>query len=149
MYEQSDSLKPVAEQLKLDIKTASNVTPQPAAGVTGLLANPKFLNELFSADAIEKKRNTKAIETGSSQLVSARIVQHAAAHTRPFAEVKDLVRQRWLAQRSADEARKEGVAKLAAWKAAPATATLAAPVLVSREQTQQLPMAVVDAALRT
>ena len=149
VYEQSDSLKPVAEQLKLDIKTASNVTPQPATGVTGLLANPKFLNELFSADAIEKKRNTKAIETGPSQLVSARIVQHTAAHTRPFAEVKDLVRQRWLAQRSAEEARKEGIAKLAAWKAAPATAALVAPVLVSREQTQQLPMPVVDAALRT
>ena len=149
VYEQADSLKPVAEQLKLEIKTASNVTPQPAAGVTGLLANPKLLNELFSADAIEKKHNTKAIETGPSQLVSARIVQHTAAHTRPFVEVKDLVRQRWLAQRSADEARKEGVAKLAAWKAAPATAALAAPVLVSREQMQQLPMAVVDAALRT
>lgn len=148
VYEQSDSLKPVAEQLKLDIKTASNVTPQPAAGVAGVLANPKFLNELFSSDSIGKKRNTKAIETGPNQLVSARIVQHTAAHTKPFAEVKDLVRQRWLAQRSADEARKEGAAKLTAWKAAPATAALSAPVLVSREQTQQFPTPVVEAALR-
>lgn len=149
VYEQSESLQPVAEQLKLDIKTASNVTPQPAAGAAGVLANPKFLSELFSSDAIEKKRNTKAIETGPNQLVSARIVQHTAAHTRPFAQVKELVRQRWLAQHSADEARKEGVAKLAAWKAAPATAALSAPVLLSREQTQQFPQPVLDAALRT
>jgi peptidyl-prolyl cis-trans isomerase D len=76
-------------------------------------------------------------------------VQYSAAHTRPLAEVKDLVRQRWLAQRAAEEARKEGVAKLAAWKAAPASATgLSAPVVVSREQTQKLPTPVVDAALR-
>ena len=35
-----------------------------------------------------------------------------------------------------------------AWKAAPASAVLAAPVLVSREQTQNLPVQVIDAALR-
>lgn len=148
VYEQSDSLKPAAEQLKLDIKTAAQVTRQPAAGATGPLANPKFLNELFSPDAIEKKRNTKAIEVGPNQLISARIVQYTAAHTQPLAEVKEQVRQRWLAQRGAEEARKEGAAKLAAWKAAPATAALPAPVLVSREQTQQLPMPVINAALR-
>ncbi|MDQ3060859.1 MAG: SurA N-terminal domain-containing protein [Pseudomonadota bacterium] len=148
VYEQSDSLKPAADQLKLEIQTASQVARQPAAGATGVLANPKFLTELFSPDAIEKKRNTKAVEIGPNQLVSGRIVQYAAAHTRPFAEVKELVRQRWLAQRGAEEARKEGAAKLAAWKAAPATAVLSAPVLVSREQAQQLPMPVVEAALR-
>ncbi|OYY49453.1 MAG: peptidylprolyl isomerase, partial [Polaromonas sp. 39-63-203] len=79
---------------------------------------------------------------------SGRIVQYTPARTRPFAEVKDVVRQRWVAERGALEARKEGLAKLAAWKAAPATAVLPAPVVVSREQTQQLPNEVVDAALR-
>lgn len=148
VYEQADSLKPVAERLKLDIKTASNVTRQPSAGATGVLANPKFLNALFGPDAIEKKRNTEAIEVAPSQLVSGRILQYTPARTQPFAEVKDIVRQRWLAQRSAEEARKEGLAKLVAWKAAPASAVLAAPVLVSREQTQNLPVQVVDAALR-
>ena len=148
VYEQSDSLKPVAERLKLDIKTAGNVTRQPPAGATGVLASPKFLNVLFSPDAIEKKRNTEAVEVGPNQLASGRVMQYTPAHTRPLADVKDIVRQRWLAQRGAEEARKEGIAKLAAWKAAPVTATLAAPVLVSREQAQQLPAQVVDAALR-
>ena len=149
VYEQADSLKPVAERLKLDIKTASNVTRQPPAGSTGLLANPKFLNALFAPDAVEKKRNTEAIEVAPSQLVSGRILQYTPARTQPFAEVKDVVRRRWLAQRSAEEARKDGLAKLAAWKGAPASAVLAAPVLVSREQTQNLPVQVVDAALRS
>ncbi|ABE44978.1 SurA N-terminal domain-containing protein [Polaromonas sp. JS666] len=148
VYEQAGSLKPVAERLKLDIKTASNVTRQPSAGTTGVLANPKFLNALFGPDAVEKKRNTEAIEVAPSQLVSGRILQYTPARTQPFAEVKDIVRQRWLAQRSAEEARKEGLAKLVAWKAAPASAVLAAPVLVSREQTQNLPVQVIDAALR-
>ncbi|CAN7327443.1 SurA N-terminal domain-containing protein [Polaromonas sp. LjRoot131] len=149
VYEQAESLKPAADRLKLEIKSAANVTRQPQAGATGVLANPKFLNALFAPDAIEKKRNTEALEVGPSQLASGRIVQYTPAHTRPLAEVKDTVRQRWLAQRAAEEARKEGVAKLAAWKAAPASATgLAAPVVVSREQTQKLPVPVIDAALR-
>lgn len=149
VYEQAESLKPAADKLKLEIKTAANVTRQPQVGATGVLANPKFLNALFAPDAIEKKRNTEAIEVGPSQLASGRIVQYAAAHTRPLAEVKDVVRQRWTAQRAAEEARKEGIAKLAAWKAAPTSATgLAAPVVVSREQTQKLPIPVIDAALR-
>lgn len=148
VYEQSDSLKPIAERLKLEINSASNVTRQPPVGATGALANPKFLNALFAPDAIEKKRNTEAIEIAPSQLASGRIVQYTAAHTQPFAQVKDLVRQRWLAQRGAEAARKEGVARLAAWKAAPASASMAAPVLVSRGPTQQLPAPVIDAALR-
>jgi len=149
VYEQAESLKPAADKLKLEIKTSANVTRQPQVGATGVLANPKFLNALFAPDAIEKKRNTEAIEVGPSQLASGRIVQYAAAHTRPLAEVKDVVRQRWTAQRAAEEARKEGIAKLAAWKAAPTSATgLAAPVVVSREQTQKLPIPVIDAALR-
>jgi peptidyl-prolyl cis-trans isomerase D len=147
VYEQPDSLKPVADQLKLEIKTAGQVIREPATGATGIVANPKLLSELFSSDAIEKKRNTKAIEVGPNQLVSARIVQHTAAHTQPLAEVKDLVRQRWLAQRGAEAARKEGAAKLVAWKAAPATAALSAPMMVSREA-QELPAPIVEAALR-
>ena len=148
VYEQSDSLKPVAERLKLDIRTAASVRRQPLAGTTGALANAKFLNALFSPDAIEKKRNTEAVEIGPNQLVSGRIAQYTPAHTLPFADVKTTVRQLWLARQGAEEARKEGIAKLAQWKAAPATATLPSPVLVSREQTQQLPVQIVDAVLR-
>lgn len=148
VYEQSDSLKPVADRLKLDIKTASNVTRQPPSGATGVLANPKFLDALFAPEATGKKRNTEAIEIAPSQLVSGRIVQYTAAHTQSFAEVKDSVRQHWLARRGAEEARKEGMVRLAAWKAAPASAVMPAALLVSRDQAQKLPAPVIDAALR-
>lgn len=147
VYEQSDSLKPVADKLKLPIQTASHVTRQPAPGATGPLANPKFLAALFAPDSVEKKRNTEAVETAPTTLVSGRIVQYTPARTLPFAEVKDRVREKLIADRSAELARKDGMAKLAAWKAAPASANLPAAVTVSRIDAQKQPSGVVDAAL--
>ncbi len=148
VYEQSDSLKPTADRLKLEVKTAVGVTRKPAAGVTGALANTKFLNAIFAPDTIEKKRNTEAVEIGSNQLVSGRITQYTAARTRPMLEVKEEVRQRWIAQRGAEEARKDGIAKLALLKADPAAAALQEKLVVSRDQPQNQPAQVVDAALR-
>lgn len=149
VYEQADSLKPVAERLKLDIKTAAQVTRLPAAGAGGALANPKFVSALFSPDAIDQKRNTEAIETAPNTLVSGRIVQYSPARTLPFSEVQPMVRQRWVAQAGADAAKKEGLAKLAAWKAAPASAVLLAPMVISRDQAKQLPAVLIDAVLRS
>ena len=148
VYEQADSLKPTADRLKLEIKTVTGITRKPAPGALGALANAKFLNAIFAADTIEKKRNTEAVEVASNQLISGRVTQYTPARTRPLTEVKDIVRQRWLAQRGADEARKDGIAKLAAWRAAPTTAVLSDPLVVSRDQPQRQPLQVVDAALR-
>jgi peptidyl-prolyl cis-trans isomerase D len=148
VYEQSDSLKPVADKLKLEIRTATGLTRTASPGATGALASTKLLNAVFSPDATEKKRNTAAIDVGSSQLASARITRYSPAHTQSLAEVKDNVRQRWLAQRGAENARKDGADKLAVWKAAPASATLPAAVVVSRSDLQQLSPQIVDAALR-
>jgi peptidyl-prolyl cis-trans isomerase D len=148
VYEQSDSLKPIADKLKLEVKTAANVTRTAAPGATGVLANPKFLNAIFSTDAIEKKRNTEAMELASKQLVSGRIAQYTAARTLPLAEVKDRVRQRLTAVHSFDMAKKEGMEKLAAWKAAPASAAMPDAVVIARNQPQNLPIQIVEAAMK-
>lgn len=147
VYEQSDSLKPAADKLKLQVRTAT-VTRQPAPGATGPLANRKFLDALFAPDNLEKKRNTEAVEVAPSTLVSGRVVQHTPARTLPFAEVKERVRERLVAARSAELARKDGMAKLAAWKAAPASASLPPPVVLSRVETRNQPLPVIEAALR-
>ena len=149
VYEQADNLKPIADRLKLEVKTASNVQRKPATDTSGVLANAKFLNALFAPDAVDKKRNTEAVETAANQLVSGRILQYTAARTLPFAEVKDRVRDRVLAVQGAQMARKEGVDKLAAWKAAPTSAAMPEAVAVSRDQNQKLPQQVVEAAMRT
>ena len=136
VYEQADTLKPIAERLKLEIKLANGVSRKPLPGATGALVNVKFLNAIFSPDSIEKKRNTEVVEIGSNQLVSGRITQYTAARTRPLSEVKQLVRQRWIDVRGAEEARKEGAAKLAAWKISPDSAILQDMVVISRDPTQ-------------
>lgn len=148
VYEQADSLKPVADKLKLEVRTAANVTRLPAPGAKGPLASPKFLTALFSPDAVDKKRNTEAIETGPSQLASGRVVKYTAARTLPFAEVKDQVRERFVAARGAELAKKEGMARLAAWKANPASAELQPAITLSREDVQKQPPGLVEAALR-
>jgi peptidyl-prolyl cis-trans isomerase D len=147
VYEQSDSLKPVAERLKLEVQHASGLTRDTAAG-TSPLANPKLLAAIFSADSVEKKRNTEAVELAPNQLAAARITQYSPARTLPFDEVKTRVHAQVVAQQAAERARAEGVAKLTEWKAAPDTAKLPAAILVSREQKQQQPNALVEAALR-
>ena len=146
VFEQADSLKPVAQRLGLPIQTAT-VGAEPQAGAKGALASKRFLESIFSADSVEKKRNTEAVEIGTNQLAAGRVVQHMPAHTQALAEIKDQVRQQVVQQKAAELAKKEGAMKLAAWAANPTSASLQAPVLVSRVQTQCKPSQIVDAAL--
>jgi peptidyl-prolyl cis-trans isomerase D len=148
VYEQSDALKPIAEKLKLELKTATNLQRKASPGASGALANPKFLAAIFSADSIEKKRNTEAVEIGSNQLAAARITQYTPARTLPLQDVKANVRERLVASRSAEAARKEGAEKLAVWKANASSANLSAAVIASREQGQAMQGPLLDAALR-
>lgn len=148
VYENFDSLKPTAERFKLQVRTASNVTRKGLPAGPAYLNNPKLLAAIFSNDAVQNKRNTEAVETAPNQLVSARIAQYQAARAIPFDEVQAQVRQRFVAARGAELARKEGAEKLATWKAAPDSAKLPAPIVVSRVQAAQLPSKVLEAALR-
>lgn len=147
VYEESDSLKGVAERLKLEVKTAENLQRKPNPGVTGVLANAKFLAAVFSADSLEKKRNTEAIEVGVNQLAAARITQYTAANTRPLAEVQASVKERLIAKQAAAMAVKEGSEKLAAWKAA-APDNLPAAVMLSRGSAATVPGPVLEAVLK-
>ena len=148
VYEQSDSLKPVAEKLGLTLQTAAGLGREPMQGAKGALASAKLLEAVFSPESVNNKRNTEAVEIAPSQLAAARIVQHTPARTLPLAEVRATVRERVVMARATELARQEGQQKLAAWKAAPAEAKLAAAQVVSREQSQSLPQALVDAVLR-
>ena len=148
VYQQPDSLKPAADKLKLTIQSASQVPRTPAPGATGALASRNFLSALYAPDSLERKHNTEAIEIGPNQLASGRVSQYSPARTLPLAEVKDRVRAQLTAEKAAVLAATEGKAKLAAWQANPQGATFGAPLTVSRLETQSLPPAVIDAALR-
>ena len=145
VYEQSDSLQPVVDKLKLEKKVAT-VQRIPAPGVTGPLASAKLLDAVFGNEAVANKRNTDASEVAANQLVSARVIKHAPARTLALAEVKDAVRERLVSQLAAEQARKDGLARVVALRQAP-TETLPTALTVSRAQTQGAPKAVIDAIM--
>jgi len=148
VYEQADNLKPVAERLKLTVQKASQVTRNPLPGSKGPLANPKFLQALFSEDATQKRRNTEAVEIAPSTLVAGHVINYTPAATWPLADVKDQVRKQLEQERAASMAIEQGKARLTAWKASADGAALGASIVISRDQTQNQQPALVDAALR-
>jgi len=148
VYEQADTFKPVAEKLKLTIQQAQGLGRAPKPATPGVMANPKILEALFSEESISKRRNTAAIELGNNTMVSARIVNYRAAAVRPFAEVKESVRTQFMLEQAQALAKAEGQARLNAWKAQPADAQVGNAMVVSRDQSQGQPQALVDAALR-
>jgi peptidyl-prolyl cis-trans isomerase D len=118
VYDQSDSLKPVADKLKLQIQTADNLTrtPNPALGEAPF-NNAKFLAALFSNDAIKNKRNTEAVEVAPTVLVAGRVVEFRPASKRALADVEAAIRQRVTLEEAARLAKQAGEAKLNAVKA--------------------------------
>lgn len=127
VYEQSDSLKPVVDKLHLKIETADHLSREPnlANKANPILSNTKFLNALFSDDAIKNKRNTEAIEVAPNTLVSGRIVEYKPVSKKPFDEVKDAVTMLVKLDAAEALAKKTGEEKLAnliAAKDAPASA---------------------------
>jgi peptidyl-prolyl cis-trans isomerase D len=118
VYEQSDSLKPVADKLGLTVQTVEGLTrtPNPALGASPV-NNDKFLKAIFSQDALNNKRNTEAVEVAPSTLVAGRVVEFKPAAKRPLAEVEGIIRQRVTQEEAARLARQAGEARLAAAKA--------------------------------
>ena len=146
VFEQPDSLQPAVDRLGLD-KRSATVRRTPAPDATGALASPRLLQALFTPEAINDKRNTEAIDLGNSQLVSARVVEHMPSRIPALDEVRDEVLASVVEEQAAALARQEGQARLAALKAAPATA-LPKTAEISRMQAGELPRRVVDAVLQ-
>jgi peptidyl-prolyl cis-trans isomerase D len=131
VYEQADSLQPVAERFKLTIQTQTGLTRRAQADA-GVWSNDRLLAAVFSPDSITKKTNTEAVELGSGRLAAARIVRYAPAATQPFEQVKDTVRARWVSQRAVELAQAQGEQSLAAWKGGAAPTGLGESRTISR-----------------
>ena len=148
VYEQSDSLKPAAEKLKLEVHSLSGISPASDPAQLGVLKNPKMISALFSKDSIDKKHNTEALELAPNILASARIVKYTPARILSYDEVKDKVRTAYERENALVLAKKAAMEKQALWKVHGESAHLGASLLVSRLASQKLAQAVVDAALR-
>lgn len=148
--EDNDDLAAVAKEFNLPLRRVEGLRRTGAhAGqvVDPLLQNSKVLAAVFSDEVLSKKRNTPAIDVGKSTLVSAHLATYTPAKTKPLAEVKERARHLALAEQAQALALAAGQAKLTAWKGG-AAAQLDAPISVSRQQTQNLAPALLDALMK-
>ncbi len=138
VYEQSESLKPVAERFKLQIQTTGWIT-RSANQELGALDNPKLVAALFSPDSLNSRRNTDAVEIAPGTLVAARVLEHQPAAQRKLEEVKNDIAELLRRRQAAELAQKEGAAKLEQLrKGADAGIKWGAPKTVSRRDPQGL-----------
>lgn len=148
VYEQSDSLQPVADKLKLKVQSVAGLLRQPVRDANAALAHPKLLAAVFDMDNIRQQRNTEAIEVAPNQLVSARVKQHTPSQRRSFDEVKDEVKAAVIASEAKALATKAGEEKLAAARESGALTGLAPAKVVSRFKDEGLGQDFMEAVLK-
>ncbi|KRB93362.1 SurA N-terminal domain-containing protein [Noviherbaspirillum sp. Root189] len=151
VYEQADSLKPVADKLKLKIETVSGLTrtPNPATAPTAPYNNPKFLAALFSDEAIKNKRNTEAVEVAPNTLIAGHVIEYKPVTRRPFEEVQAAVRERVVQEEAAALAKKAGESKLAKLKSGDDAAGFGETKVVSRTKAQGITPAAIPVVMKT
>lgn len=105
VYEQSDTLKPAAEMVKMPLQQSAwlNKKQIEAAPWTG-----KALQAVFTEDVLKNKRNSVAVEIAPNTLLAARLLEHKPASIRPLAEVGGSIRQKLLRQQALELAGKQG-----------------------------------------
>lgn len=111
VYEQADSLVPVAEALGLEVKTSDWISRE--AGDLGGLRNDRLVNALFSEDVLKNAHNTEAIEIERGKLVAARMVEFEPAQRLPLDTVKEEIRAQLRSEAAGRAAREQGEALLA------------------------------------
>ena len=147
VYEQADSLQPVAEKFKLTVQKSGWLGRQPNPA-NGPLANEKLLSALFSDDSVKNKRNTEAVETAANTLVAARIVDYKPATLQPFESVQASIDTLLKRQEAQAMAKKDGEARLEALKKGEDKLGWGGAKLVSRMDARLIPQPAAPAVFR-
>ncbi|WP_428827877.1 SurA N-terminal domain-containing protein [Azonexus sp. IMCC34842] len=147
VYEQPDSLKPVAEKFNLSIKQSDWLARQ-TNPANGPLGNAKLLAALFSDDSIKNKRNTEAVEIAANTLVAGRLIDYKPAALQPFDGVKSTIETMLKRQEAQALAKKDGEARLEALKKGEDKLSWSAAKSVSRIDSRLIPPAAVPAVFR-
>ncbi|MBK9446776.1 MAG: SurA N-terminal domain-containing protein [Betaproteobacteria bacterium] len=141
VYEQSDSLNPVAEKFKLQLQQSKFLPkeiPAQALPSLGPLGNEKLLAALFSEDAIKNKRNTDAVEVVQNTLVAARVAEHKPAAIRAFDTVRADIETMLKSKEASALAKRRGDDRLAELKSGSDKLNWALVKNVSRLQGKQV-----------
>lgn len=90
VFEQSESLKPAADQLQLNIQNVSQLTPRglDSLGRDHPLNSPQALKAIFNDEVLKNGKNTDAIQVASGVLISARVKQFNPPTALSFEKVK-------------------------------------------------------------
>jgi len=148
VYEQSASLKPAADAMKIAVQQGPWLT-KGRPSIVPTLNNPKLVGEIFSDDSIKSKRNTSAVEVAPNVLVAAHVVEHKPAELQPMDAVKPDIEKKLVRQEAVRLAREDGEAKLKQIQAGKdAGVKWPAPLAVSRQKPGGLPPSVIDRAYR-
>jgi peptidyl-prolyl cis-trans isomerase D len=149
VYEQPDSLKPVAEKLGLKIETISGLTRKPTTAYpkTAAYNQPKFLSAIFSDEATKNKRNTEAIEVGPRFLIAGHVVDYKPVTHSPLAQVRQQVEESIMLLETEKLALKTGEAKLAELRNG-GTADFSAAKAISRNNNSSTPPPAVYAIMK-
>lgn len=85
-YNQPDSLEPAAKKTGLVVQ---NTDWLDKGSKTGLLANAKLAQAVFTSDVLQKRHNSEVIDMGDGSFVVARVSDYKASVQKPISEVKN------------------------------------------------------------
>ncbi len=150
VYEQADSLKLVAEKMHLEIQTADNLGRQvnPAVAPTAPFNNQKFLTALYSAESLNNKHNTEAVEIAPNKFISGHVVDYKPITKRAFGEVQAIIRDKVTRTEGVAFAKKAGQEKLAALQVQDSTTGFSASQTISRVKRQGVNSLAFDAVMK-
>ena len=110
VYEQADSLKPVADSLKLTIQKVAGVS------ATGKMTLPKghpineakTLKTIFKDDVLKLNKNSEVVQLPNGDLISVHVTQFNESKTQNFEDVKTEVEKIVRSKKAEDMAVAEG-----------------------------------------
>ncbi len=137
VYEQSGSLKPVADKFALQVQTSPWMSREDGAK---FFKNDKLMSLVFSDEVLKEKRNSEAVEVSPNNLVSARVLEYKPTAPRSFDEVKGGIEAVLKLEQASKMATEKGLATLASLKSGSAASDLdwITPVTVDRKNAQGL-----------
>lgn len=137
VYEQSTSLKPVADAYNIPVQNTEWLSYADGAK---FFKSDKLMTLVFTNEVLKDKRNTEAVEVSNNTLVSARVVEYKASAPRSFDEVKGGIADLLKIEKATKLAIDKGAASLASLKSSKEVAGLdwITPVVVDRKNAQGL-----------
>lgn len=149
-YDQSDSLKPAADKLKLSIQSAKGISRGGKAGLPAdhPLNNQKVIQALFGDDALKNKRNTESVQIAPGVFLSARVIELLPAEVLPYSAVAADVKRQVTVRGAEKLASAAAAERFIAAEKNPSSATgFGSPIWVSRNRPGSLIGPALDAVM--